>query len=101
MIRYLYAAITAALISVSIRMLSASVSRAVAAAIAVAAAADFRSLQPAGGVRRAFESFGAVREKPHTVAHSAHCHRKRMSVFHCHLLNHEDKAMMAKILFHE
>jgi len=22
-----------------------------------------------------------------------------MSVFHCHLLNHEDKGMMAKILF--
>jgi suppressor of ftsI len=24
---------------------------------------------------------------------------KGMSVFHCHLLNHEDKGMMAKILF--
>jgi hypothetical protein len=24
---------------------------------------------------------------------------KRMSLFHCHLLNHEDKGMMAKILF--
>jgi len=22
-----------------------------------------------------------------------------MSVFHCHLLNHEDKGMMAKVLF--
>jgi FtsP/CotA-like multicopper oxidase with cupredoxin domain len=26
---------------------------------------------------------------------------KGMSVFHCHLLNHEDKGMMAKILFAE
>ena len=25
---------------------------------------------------------------------------KGMAVFHCHLLNHEDKGMMAKILFH-
>jgi FtsP/CotA-like multicopper oxidase with cupredoxin domain len=24
---------------------------------------------------------------------------KGMAVFHCHLLNHEDKGMMAKILF--
>ena len=24
---------------------------------------------------------------------------KGMSVFHCHLLNHEDKGMMAKVLF--
>jgi FtsP/CotA-like multicopper oxidase with cupredoxin domain len=24
---------------------------------------------------------------------------KGISVFHCHLLNHEDKGMMAKILF--
>jgi len=24
---------------------------------------------------------------------------KGMSLFHCHLLNHEDKGMMAKILF--
>jgi len=29
---------------------------------------------------------------PHSVI-------KGMSLFHCHLLNHEDKGMMAKILF--
>jgi FtsP/CotA-like multicopper oxidase with cupredoxin domain len=25
--------------------------------------------------------------------------RQKMSLFHCHLLDHEDKGMMAKILF--
>lgn len=33
------------------------------------------------------------------VLDASYLHIRGMSVFHCHILSHEDKGMMAKVLF--
>jgi hypothetical protein len=71
MIRYLYASITIAPISVGIRMRSASVPRAVAAAIAVAAAAVFCSLELAGKPPGVPSNPLELRAKNHTLSLTA------------------------------